>query len=228
MVKAVFAGKFNPLTRSLAPFAVGASKGSFVRFLAIDILANVVWTGLALGLGYAFGASYTLAAAYFGRIIIIGFVVAVLIGLAYHFASKHFHIFARYELFALIANVIALCILATMVQGVSGWHHFMEIPDVMTNIWMNKLVSLAGWLVPMAFVVDYFIAPLFLAVLSVGVSIYFLYRERWRYLIINIFSIIGGFGIADLVKVIVASPRPMDSLVPIMRNDFSFPSLHAT
>src|ERR1035437_1320143 len=86
--KAVFIGKFNPLTRSLAPFVVGSSGVSFARFIFIDFIANVSWTAFAFVVGYVFGASYTVIAPYFGRIIIVALVMAVLITVAYHFVSK--------------------------------------------------------------------------------------------------------------------------------------------
>ncbi|MDR3558121.1 MAG: DedA family protein, partial [Candidatus Pacebacteria bacterium] len=100
--KAVFIGKFNPLTRALTPFAVGASKVSFARFFFIDVAANVSWTVLAFIIGYAFGASYAVASMYFGRIAVIGLVLALLVAVVYRFVSSQFHIFAKYELFALI------------------------------------------------------------------------------------------------------------------------------
>ena len=224
--KAVFIGKFNPLTRALAPFAVGASKVSFARFISIDFIANVSWTIFAFVVGYVFGASYTVVAPYFGRIVIIALVVAVLIAIAYRFISRQFHIFAKYELFALVMNILAICGFAAMLQGISGWHHFMLNPDVNVNILFGNIVDAAQWLVPTANFVSAVFGPTVLTVIAVGLSVYFLIKKRWRHFYIIISSTVGIFFLIEFLKNIIGSPRPADALVSL--SDFSFPSGHAT
>jgi len=224
--KAVFIGKFNPLTRALAPFVVGSSKVSFGRFLLIDILANVSWTALACIIGYVFGASYGVASVYFGRIVIIGCIVALLVVGIYRFISRQFHVFAKYELFVLILNILAICGFASMLQGISGWHHFMLDPDVATNVWFSNLVQYHPALVQLANVASAVLGPMALSIVAVGLSVYFFIRERWRHFCIIIFTLVGGYLLPELLKVIIASPRPTDALVQL--NDFSFPSGHAT
>ena len=224
--KAVFIGKFNPLTRALAPFAVGASKVSFVRFIIIDVLANISWTAMAFVIGYAFGASYSIAAAYLGRIVVIGLVIAVLIAVAYRFVSRQFHIFAKYELFALVLNILAICGFAAMLQGISGWHHFMLNPDVSVNILFSNLVNVTQWLVPTANFTSAALGPTVLAVIAVGLSVYFFIKKRWRHFYIILSSMVGVYFLTELLKNVIGSSRPADALVSL--SDFSFPSGHAT
>jgi membrane protein DedA with SNARE-associated domain/membrane-associated phospholipid phosphatase len=224
--KAVFIGKFNPLTRSLVPFTVGASKVSFSRFLFIDFLSNISWTAFAFVVGYVFGASYTIIAPYFGRIIIIALVIAVLIAAAYRFVSKQFHIFAKYELFALILNILAICGFAAMLEGISGWHHFMLNPDIAVNIWFINLANAKQWLVPAGNFISTLLGPTVLAVMAIGLSVYFFIKKRWRHFYIVLASLVGGYFLTKFIKNAVGSPRPSDALVHL--SDFSFPSGHAT
>jgi membrane protein DedA with SNARE-associated domain/membrane-associated phospholipid phosphatase len=224
--KAVFIGKFNPLTRSLAPFVVGASKISFRRFILIDFIANVSWTMFAFVVGYVFGASYTVVAPYFGRIIIIALVIAVLVVIAYRFISRQFHIFAKYELFALILNILAICSFAAMLEGISGWHHFMLNPDIAVNIWFSNLANAMQWLVPASNFISTLLGPTVLAVIAIGLSIYFFIKKRWRHFYIILASLVGGYFLTEFIKNAIGSPRPYDALIHL--SDFSFPSGHAT
>ena len=224
--KAVFIGKFNPLTRSLAPFVVGSSRVSFGRFIFIDFIANISWTAFAFVVGYVFGASYAVIAPYFGRIIIIALVMAVLITVAYRFASKQFHIFAKYELFALILNILALCGFAAMLEGISGWHHFMLNPDMVVNIWFSHLVNATPQLVSAANLTSTVLGPIVLAIIAIGLSIYFFIKKRWRHFYIILLSLSGGYFLTEFIKNAIGSPRPSDALIHL--SDFSFPSGHAT
>ena len=225
LAKSIFVGKFNPLTRSLSPFVVGASKVSFVRFFFINLAANISWTALGIAVGYAFGASYSIASAYLGRIAVVGLIAAVLAVVAYRFVDKQFHIFARYELLSLIANIVALSGFVAMLQGVSGTNGFMVSPDVAVNVWFSNLSASALWLVPLATAISGIFNSIVLAVATLALAGYFLWRHKWRRMLIVIFSAGGGYVLVEWLKAIFASPRPSDALVSLI--DFSFPSGHA-
>ena len=180
----------------------------------------------AFVVGYVFGASYSVVAPYFGRIVIIALVIAVLVVIAYRFISRQFHIFAKYELFALVLNILAICGFAAMLQGISGWHHFMLNPDVSVNILFSNLVNVTQWLVPTANFTSAALGPTVLAVIAVGLSVYFFIKKRWRHFYIILSSLVGGYFLTELLKNIIGSPRPADALVSL--SDFSFPSGHAT
>jgi undecaprenyl-diphosphatase len=223
--KTFFIGKFNPLTRALAPFMVGASEISFLKFFTIDVAANVMWTAAAMAVGYAFGASYGAAAAFFGRFIIIALVIVIFVAIVYRFVNKQFHIFARYELLSLIANLLALFGLAAMLQGVSGVDHFMAGPDVATNIWFGTFILSWPSLVTVANFMSNVFGPVILVAAAVGLPIYFFIKKRWRYLFVTIASLGGTYAITEFLKNAIASPRPPDAGLPL--TDYSFPSAHA-
>ena len=223
--KAVFIGKYNPLTRPFTPFIVGASKISMMRFIISDFLCDISLVILVSIVGYAFGASYGLAAMYLGRIIIIGLILAVLVTISYRFINSQFHIFARYELFALILNILALVGFVSMLQGISGMNHFMLGPDIVVNVWSYDLAGTMPWIVGVSSLVSAIFGPVLLSMIVVAVSVYFFVKKRWRYLIITLSSVVGGYAIVDYLKNIIASPRPPDAFVHL--TDYSFPSGHA-
>jgi membrane-associated phospholipid phosphatase len=180
----------------------------------------------AFVVGYVFGASYTVVAPYFGRIVIIALVIAVLVVIAYRFISRQFHIFAKYELFALILNILAICGFAAMLQGVSGRHHFMLNSDVIVNVWFSNLAHMATWLEPTAIFISVVLGPTVIAMVVIGLSIYFFIKKRWRHFYIIISSLVGGYFLAEFLKNTIGSPRPRDAILHL--SDFSFPSVHAT
>jgi membrane protein DedA with SNARE-associated domain len=171
--KAVFIGRFNPLTRPFAPFVVGASKVSFTRFIPFDLLAGVSLVALVSAIGYAFGASYGIAAMYLGRIIIVGILLVILFAIAYRFINHQFHVFARYELFAFILNVLGLSGFVLMLQGVSGMQHFMINPDVIVNVWFSNLANVVPWIVSVASYTSIVLGPAVLIAIGALISVYF-------------------------------------------------------
>lgn len=59
--KSMIIGKFNPVTRSFAPFFAGAHKISVAKFSFYNFFGSALWV-LTFGLlGYVFGGSYLLA-----------------------------------------------------------------------------------------------------------------------------------------------------------------------
>ena len=59
--KSLIIGRFNPLTRCIAPFILGIHKVSFAKFMFFNILGGVLWGSFFVLFGYLFGQSYNLA-----------------------------------------------------------------------------------------------------------------------------------------------------------------------
>lgn len=74
--KSLILGRLNPVTRSSAPFLVGANKVKFGKFMFYNILGGFFWGVLFVSLGYTFGKSYTFTDK-FEKLFIIGTVVVV-------------------------------------------------------------------------------------------------------------------------------------------------------
>ena len=67
--KSIIIGRFNPITRPLVPFIVGAGHVHANKFWVFDFIGVSTWAILSIGLGYVFGASYHAVAGVFGKFI---------------------------------------------------------------------------------------------------------------------------------------------------------------
>jgi len=53
--KAVILGRFVPIARTFVPFVAGAGAMNYSRFVVYNVLGAVLWVGVCVGAGYAFG-----------------------------------------------------------------------------------------------------------------------------------------------------------------------------
>lgn len=221
--KAIIFGRFNPITRPLIPFIIGASKIHINKFWLFDFIGVTLWSFISIGIGYIFGASYHVAAGIFGKFIIIATLIAILIIWGYRFINKRFNIFAKYELIVLILNLTSLYLFFKTVQDTLKDHAFMAELDVWINVFFSSHVSSVG-LVLMNIVTD-ILSPTFLSIISLIVIIYLLVKKYWRYSAISILSVGGGLFVGAFIKEVVERARPLGAF--ITETDFSFPSGHA-
>ena len=70
-------GRLLPLARPFGPFLAGASKLEYRRFLPWNVLGCLLFSGVFVGLGYAFYSSYDEVAATVGRLGLLVLVVLV-------------------------------------------------------------------------------------------------------------------------------------------------------
>ena len=221
--KAIIFGRFNPITRPLAPFIVGASNVQVKYFWLYDLLGVLLWTISSVAIGYIFGASYHIVAGYIGKFIFLAIIIGILIIWGYRFINKQFHIFAKYELITLIFNLLGLYVFFKTIQDALSDKAFMAELDV----WVNGFFALhatAHWLTFMTIVTD-ILSPATLSVIGLIGIFYFLYKKQWRHATIVFFSLSGGLLINIFIKSIVMRARPLNAF--LIETDFSFPSNHA-
>jgi membrane-associated protein len=53
--KAIVLGRFVPIVRTFVPFVAGAGTMSYPQFAIYNVGGGVLWVGLCVGAGYAFG-----------------------------------------------------------------------------------------------------------------------------------------------------------------------------
>ncbi len=107
--KAIILGRFNPLTRPLAPFIVGASGLHYTKFWFLDAVAVTAWSAVSIAIGYIFGASYHAVSAILGKYIVIAILIGALIVWGYRFINKQFHVFAKGYKKLLLPQVTCKC-----------------------------------------------------------------------------------------------------------------------
>jgi membrane-associated protein len=53
--KAVILGRFVPIVRTFVPFVAGCGSMSYPQFAAFNVFGGLLWVGVCVGAGYAFG-----------------------------------------------------------------------------------------------------------------------------------------------------------------------------
>jgi undecaprenyl-diphosphatase len=242
--KSLIIGRFNPLTRGIMPFMVGAGGVAPRSFWPFNILGAVLWVVSSVLLGYILGLGYHSAAGMFGKMIVVAVIVSLLIIWGYRFVNARFHIFRRYELFALGLNVLSLYILARMIQDVFVAHSVMDCAIAGTNavslvcfdirvnaisaglasgIHGQSLIAAASWASSVGGLTT-------VSVLTVIGGLYLALRKRWRSVAILLLSVGSTAIMVGWMKDIVGRLRPENMYAPLwasLGNDPSFPSAHA-
>jgi undecaprenyl-diphosphatase len=222
--KAMVLGRLSPMTRALMPFLVGIGEISHSRFWVFNIIGAILWVGSSIVLGYGFSFGYHAAASYFGRAVVIAIILGALIAWGYRFINKRFHIFRKYELFALIINIVSLTTLGLMVRDAWVSTSLMANFDIWVNGFMNDNVGSTSIAVAdFVGTVGGVMVPVILGILLAG---YLLWKKRWRSVAITILSIFSSFALFSFLKEFFLRPRPENALEFL--TDPSFPSGHAT
>lgn len=90
--KAVFASHFLHVLRSLMPFAAGARRMRYLKFLLFNTMGCIVWATVYVVLGYLAGASWHVAAKWIGRaseIVGAALLFAIALGWLWHWLGRH-------------------------------------------------------------------------------------------------------------------------------------------
>jgi len=222
-VKAILLGRFNPITRSLTPFVVGASGVHSKKFWIFDSIGAVTWVIAALSIGYIFGASYHIVAPLFGKYIVIATIIAVLMIWGYRFINKNFHIFAKYELITLFLNILGLYLFFKTIQDALTDKMFLLQLDLFANDYFIQNTTRVSLYI-MNTLTNIF-SPSTISIVGLVGLIYFLYKKKYTYSIITFTSIAGGYVFTFIIKNIVDRIRPVGSF--IAQGGYSFPSGHA-
>jgi len=221
--KTLIIGRFNSLTRAFAPFVAGSSDISFTKFFSYNIIGGISWAISFVMIGYIFGSSYEIASKYIGKFIFIAIVLSIFIVYLYRFINKRKHIFTKYHLYALILNIFSLYLFSKMIEDVIDGELVTKL-----DVWLNaKIVLLWNPLLNkiMTFITN-IASPLHLFILSLILFGVLMYKKKWYYSLLLLFSMIGGLLFETLTKFIIHRARPENALIEV--SGYSFPSGHAT
>ncbi len=221
--KTLIIGRFLPVTRALAPFMAGASRVKPHRFLVYDAIGGVSWAVASVAVGYIAGASYQVAAAYFGRALMV-----LLLAIVCGWALVHWYRHYRNELSAStlgaitlnVAGLTAFALLAYATTRSNSFHHF----DWQFSNWVAHIRTPGG----IAFwsAVTQLFNPIPATVLAAVLLIWTWRLEhkigRW----LPVVAMIGGVMIGFLIKKSTNLSRPEFAVLHAPGS--TFPSLHAT
>lgn len=221
--KALVIGRFNSLTRALAPFVAGSSHTPSGRFMFYNVLGGLLWTTVFVLVGFIFGHSYEVASRFIG-----GFVTAAVVGgfaivYTYRFVDKRRHIFSKYHLYTLIINVFSLYLFLKMVEDVIDGESIIKL-----DVWLSETV-MTWWSSPLNEVVIFITnlaGPLILSLLTAALLGYFIIKNK-RYQGWLLFMGMSGGVVLELsIKFLMQRERPAQALVEV--SNYSFPSGHTT
>jgi undecaprenyl-diphosphatase len=221
--KALLIGRFNWITRPLAPFASGSAGVPFWKFLIYNVIGGIAWAASFALIGYVFGTSYEVAAKYLGTFVVAAVILIILISLAYHFVNKKKHIFTKYHLYALILNGISLYLFSKMVEDVVDAEAITKF-----DIWLNHAVQhfWTPWLNTTMILVTSIASTWILLLLSVILFGVLIRKKKWFNSVLLVCSLLGGVAMELLTKYLIQRARPENAL--ISASNYSFPSGHST
>jgi undecaprenyl-diphosphatase len=221
--KALILGRFNSVTRAVAPFAAGSMDIPFSKFVPFNILSCIMYAMAFIFIGYMLGTSYEIASRYMGKIFFAAFILSIISVYAYHFINKRKQLFARYHLHILMLNVISLIIFSRMLDNVvdsdliTGW-----------DIWLNgKMVSLWNPLLNKVMIfISYCGSAPFLITLSAILFAVLIYKRKRYHSLLLASALAAGLVSELIIKSVIFLARPNNSMVHI--SGYSFPSAHTT
>lgn len=221
--KTLVIGRFLPVTRALAPFVAGASNVAVSRFFFFNIIGGLTWSTVSVMIGYLAGASYQIAASYFGRALMIAVVV---IGLGWgilHWYRKQRTTLSTSTLGEIVINIAGLVAFSVLAYAATNEPALSRF-DWRFSHWVSTLRTV--WGVQFWSLVTQLFNPLPAVIWSVGLLVWTWRAEhkvgRW----LPVVALVGGVGIGFFVKMATHRARP--DLALIFAPGSSFPSLHAT
>lgn len=220
--KTLVLGRLNSFTRATVPLVAGASKMSFEKFFAFNILGGIIWALTFVTLGFLFGTSYEIIGKHIGYFMFLAILATIGIIFVYKFIEKRKHIFSKYHLYALSLCIASLWLFFKIVEDVYTQDYILQI-DARINSWVATIWD------PLLNGIMIFITNIGgvinLTILSIALFIALIITKKWYNSILLLFSMIGGVLGDRIIKIIVERPRPTNSLIEV--SDFSFPSGHA-
>ncbi len=221
--KTLVIGRFNPATRSFAPFIAGSSDVAFGRFFLFNVIGGVSWAFSSALIGYIFGASYEVASKYIGRFIFFAVIISIALVYAYRFINKKKHIFTKPYLFTLILNIVSVYLFSKAVEDIMDNELFAK-----WDIWVNANIASihTPFLTGIMTAFTRLLNPAIFAIILLAVFGMLIFSRRWYRASLLFFGLLGGFFLEIFIKFIMRRPRPAGGLIHV--SGYSFPSGHAT
>ena len=220
--KALIIGRFNPATRSFAPFVAGASDVKLSKFMIFNIIGGTTWAVSSVMIGYIFGQSYEIASKYIGKIVFAAVIISILIILGYKFINKRWHIFTKYYLHVLMVNIASLYLFSKMVEDVI---HNQLVTKL--DFWMSK--NIMHFWNSLGKGINIFIwritNPAILILLSAALLVLLVHKKRWYHFWLLVAGLGGSYFIAKITNAFVLRASPENSLINAY--SYSFPSIRA-
>lgn len=220
--KTIIIGRFNSVTRAFSPFAAGVANIPFSKFIFYDILGGLTWAISFSMLGYIFGHNYKTITNYLGEFVIIAMIIGGVIIYLYKKINKKRRIFYRRHLYILLINLFSLYVFFKMIENFVDGKMLLNL-----DLWISQHINTLGngFLNNLMVLITNIGSTLFISISTFALLIFFVSKNKWRYSVLLLLSILGGKLLGSATKIIIARQRPADSLILV--DGYSLPSGHA-
>ncbi|MHB8604106.1 MAG: bifunctional DedA family/phosphatase PAP2 family protein [Thermoplasmatota archaeon] len=217
----IIVGRFNGVTRSMAPFAAGIAQYPRARFLAYNAAGGVAWGASAVLLGYALGQAFHAAQVVLGRVAAALAIAIALILIGVVALRRVDARITKAEAAWLLTALVALTGFLLVSEGVTEGEGLSQY-DPAISAWVQGHAS--GWRLEVLATVTAWGAtlPVLAALLGGAALLWWDHqpRESARVLGLGIVTLAA----VEFVKAYVARARPAGALDA----GYSFPSGHTT
>ena len=216
----IFFGRIHSLTRTLTPFAAGASNIGLRKFLSIDILASFVWAFASILIGFIFGKSFEKASAFLGSFILVATFITICVIVAVQYAKKRKIKISRTDVVVFITSVVSIYLFGLIAQDLQTGKLF--------NIFDQRLYVLRSIIIsdPLTFIMtvfttlgDTFYMPLF----TLLYVVYLACKKQYQNIILTLGTLGTGLIAIEFLKSHYGRIRPVGI---ILESGNSFPSGH--
>ncbi len=219
--KSIFFGRLHSLTRTITPFASGASDIGLKRFLIIDFLSGFVWAFASILIGYIFGKSFEKASSFIGGFILVATAITLVIILIANYAKKKNITIERIDTIHFITTSITIYLFSIISNNITH--------GGILSVFDRRIYVLKEFIrtPTLDFVMVFFTTlgnPLFIGSLALVYLVYIFHKHKDK-MVLPFVTIITGSMVTEIIKLWSHRVRPLG----FMHVDgFSFPSWHAT
>lgn len=218
--KTIFFGRLHSLTRTLTPFAGGASGISIKKFLTIDIFSSFIWAFVSILIGFIFGKSFEKASAFIGSFIIFATFITICIILAVNYAKKKNISISKIDVTVFISGTISLYLFGLIAQDLETGKLFNIFDE---RLFMLRDLIVNDFVTPIMFFFTTLGDPITIALLSATLVIYLLIKKQSQSAILVTLTLVSGISAVDFLKAYYERIRPLGF---ITETGSSFPSGH--
>ncbi len=222
-IKTIILGRFNSLTRSIGPFASGASEMAFSSYLLLSCISALLWASVHALVGVIFGQGIEALSHYISLFFLFAMLFSLLIFYSYRLVNRNHHVFRKYHVYTLIVNILSIFLFTSSLE------------DVVRHRWLSRLDVYVYNLSPhiqtplltsIMLLITRLADPLYVLVGSIALVVFMMYRKAWYGALLSFLSLGSGVTLQYMVKNITDISRPPHPLVETLYA--SFPSGHAT
>lgn len=221
--KTLILGRFTAFTRSLSPFAAGASNVEISSFLTLTLISAVLWSFAHAAIGFIFGRWLEKIIKHLGLIFVIAIIIGILAVYTYRFVNARHHIFKKYQIYSLVVMLLSLFVFTSALNEVTENEWLVFINHYIANLASNLQ---SDWLTPIMIGITNIGNVFYLSIFTAALALYLISQKRKYLAALTLFSLLLGEFLQFFLKEIISIPRPPTPLVHTFLS--AYPSGHAT